>query len=132
MQPENPYQDANTAASERVVDSHRRSSVLAGSSLVVAILIGTAILATQHSFARMYLEFEITLPLVSSVACWGGLPILLLVVASVAFLIGYHPRIQPLGNRISVTVFVFTAITLSIYVWGMFAPLMNLIEGLSQ
>ena len=89
-------------------------------------------LASQQSFARMFIEFEIELPLVTSIACWRGLPILILTFSIVLFLIGMQPNFHSIANRVSGLVIGSSTIILLIYIWGVFSPLMNLITGLSR
>ena len=127
----NPYQNETNYRD----DSPRakpRSSALAYFSIVFAGLIGIAMLASQQSFARMFIEFEIELPLVTSIACWRGLPILILTFSIVLFLIGMQPNFHSIANRVSGLVIGSSTIILLIYIWGVFSPLMNLITGLSR
>ncbi len=128
----NPYQSEIGSGVASLPSSRKRSAKLAYFSVLFAGLIAIGILFSQRNFVAMFIEFEIKLPLVTWIACWRGLPILILVIAILSFSFGTQPYFHSVANRISALSIGFTTIGILVYICGVFTPLMNLITGLSR
>ena len=116
------------------VDSPKanRSALLACIAILLACLIAIAMLVSQRSFARMFDEFEVKLPLATLIVCSPVLPLGLLAIALAAIVLSINKGYHRFANRWNGMLIISSTIALATYVWGMFSPLMQLISGLSK
>jgi len=89
-------------------------------------------LVSQRSFARMFDEFEVKLPLATLIVCSPVLPLGLLAIALAAIVLSINKGYHRFANRWNGMLIISSTIALATYVWGMFSPLMQLISGLSK
>jgi len=91
-----------------------------------------SILVTQRNFAKIFVEFDIQLPLATLFACSPILPLVLLAITIIAIALSVLGDYHRFADRWNGMLMVFSIIVLATYVWGIFSPLMQLISGLSK
>ena len=87
-------------------------------------------LFTQRNYAKIFVEFDIQLPLAASIACSPILPLLLLAITVFAIVLSAFRKYHRFANRWNGMLIVFSIIALATYVWGMFSQLVQLISDL--
>jgi len=128
----NPYKSPGTIQSRVDSPKPRRSGLLACIAIVFAFLMAISILVTQRNFAKIFVEFDIQIPLATLFACSPILPLVLLAITIIAIALSVLGDYHRFADRWNGMLMVFSIIVLATYVWGIFSPLMQLISGLSK
>jgi uncharacterized membrane protein len=111
--------------------SRSRSMLLAVVAIGLAICVATVIVATRSRFHQMYAEFEIPVSPVTSFALGPVFPIVLAVIVTVTVAKEWIPQFGSIANVWNGSVVCLALASLAVYVVGVFAPLMTMIESLS-
>jgi hypothetical protein len=104
---------------------------LAVLAIAAATLVEVVILATRGRFMEMFIEFELPLPQVALLALGPALPAALAVILVATIAKEFMPRWGAVADLWNVGVVCLSLIGLGLYVAGIFAPLMDLMEALS-
>ena len=107
------------------------SIALAVISIGLCVLLEGAILASRQRFSRFVDEFEIDVAVVTRFAIGPIFPALLAAVIFSAIFKEFVPGLRPALDLCNLAILLIGAICFAIYVVGVFAPLMSLIEPLS-
>jgi hypothetical protein len=101
-------------------------------SISLGILVAIAVISTQRNLAPMIAEFGLDLSLLTSISCSSLFPagLLLMIIFSVA--ISLLPSCHFVANRWNAIHIVWSILAFSLYVWGMFSPLMTLFAGINN
>jgi len=119
---------------EPVPDNQPRSVpsvALAVISIGLCILVEGAILASRQRFSRFVDEFEIDVAVVTRFAIGPIFPALLAIVILAAIFKEFVPGLRPALDLCNLAILLIGAFCFAIYVVGVFAPLMSLLESLS-
>jgi hypothetical protein len=111
--------------------SRSRSILLAVVAIGLAIFDTTVIVATRSRFHQLFAEFEIPESPVTSLALGPVFPIVLAVIVTVTVAKEWIPQFGSIANVWNRSVVCLALTSLVVYVLGVFAPLMKLIESLS-
>lgn len=115
----------------------KASATLAYFSLTTAIIAAGFIYLSQQRATQLIHDIDTDFrnsatnrSTTSSFVFWNGLPILLLVIAVAAFLMGILSRDQRIGRLLSFISLAATVIALMVLGWEMYAPLSDLVTKL--
>jgi hypothetical protein len=108
------------------------SIALAVVSIGLCVLAEGAILVSRLRFSRLIDEFEMNVSVITRFAIGPVLPALLAIVILVAIGKEFVPGTRPALDACNLVILLVGAVCLAIYVVGVFAPLMSLIDSLSS
>lgn len=107
------------------------SIALAVVSIGLCVLVEGAILASRQRFSRFVDEFEIDAAVVTRFVIGPIFPALLAAVIFSAIFKEFVPGLRPALDLCNLAILLIGATCFAIYVIGVFAPLMSLLEALS-
>jgi len=108
-----------------------RSILLAVAAIGVGAFVAVLVVATRTRFRHMIDEFEISVSLWTSLSLSPVLPLVLVVISVVTFAKEWIPRIGTVANIWNLVVLCMALAALGVYLGGLFAPLLTLIDDLS-
>jgi len=109
----------------------KRSLAVAVIAIGLCLVCESFMLATRGRLLEIAADFELELPFISMFAVSWVLPILLAAVTLLAVMIEFIPVRPHVADLCNAIIFVVALLVLSVYVVGIFSPLMSLMIGLS-
>jgi len=109
----------------------RRSLLLAAVAIVLASCVALGVAVTRSRFVELFTEFEVDLPSLTLIVLNPAFPIGLAVLVALTIIKELIPSLGPIANVWNGGLILLTLVALALYLFGVFAPLMSLIEALS-
>lgn len=111
--------------------AHSRSLLLAVIAIGLCVTVELFVLSTRSNFGNIATDFEIELPVISTVALSWVLPTFLAAVILIAVIKEFIPALRQVADGCNGIILLIGLAGLAIYVAGVFMPLFSIITGLS-